>query len=149
MKKTMIRRISAAAFAAAAVAAPVSAPAVAGASEMATQLTPPPPGTEFPYWDEAQFTQWAETPVVHVGDEAFGDPYGRGLKVLGQADADTAVCAYSKPGRGACFINGEQAVGMGYEYYSVDKRVSAFAPFTRPVLDFYGAAKQTLSSHRY
>lgn len=146
--KKIVRRISAVAFAAAAAAAPVGAP-VAAASEMDTDLTPPPPGTEFPYWDEAQSTQWAETPVVRPGDEAFGDPYGRGLKVLGQADADTAVCAYSKPGRGACFVNGEQAAGMGYEYYSVDKRVSAFAPVTRPVLDFYGAAKQTLSSHRY
>lgn len=147
MKKRTFSRISvvgAAALAAAAVTAPV-----ADASEMDTVLTPPPPGTEFPYWDEAQFTQWAETPIIRPGQEPFGDPYGRGLKVIGQADADTAVCAYSKPGRGACFINGEQAVGMGYEYYSVDKRVSAFAPLTRPVLNFYGAAKHRLSSHRY
>ena len=141
MKKRIISRSSAAA-AAAVAAVTVAAPA-------AHAITPPPPGTELPYWDEAQFTQWTETPVVRPGDEAFGDPYGRGLKVLGQADADPAVCSYNKPGRGACFVNGEQAVGMGYEYYSVDKRVSAFAPVTRPVLDFYGAAKQTLSSHRY
>ena len=146
--KKIVSRLSAAVIAAAVVVAPVSAP-VAAASVMETKLTPPPPGTEFPYWDEAQFTQWAETPVVRPGDEAFSDPYGRGLKVLGHTDADTAVCAYSKPGRGACFVNGEQAVGMGYEYYSVDKRVSVFAPVTRPVLDFYGSAKQTLSSHRY
>lgn len=144
MKKRIISRSSATAAAAVAAAA-----AVTVAAPVAHAITPPPPGTELPYWDEAQFTQWAETPVVRPGDEAFGDPYGRGLKVLGQADADTAVCSYNKPGRGACFVNGEQAVGMGYEYYSVDKRVSAFAPVTRPVLDFYGAAKQTLSSHRY
>lgn len=148
MKKKIISRLSAAVIAAAVVVAPVSAPEAA-ASVMETKLTPPPPGTEFPYWDEAQFTQWAETPVVRPGDEAFSDPYGRGLKILGHTDADTAVCAYSKPGRGACFVNGEQAVDMGNEVYSFDDRVSAFAPLTRPVLNFYGAAKARLSSQRY
>ena len=141
MKKRIISRSSAAA-AAAVAAVTVAAPA-------AHAITPPPPGTELPYWDEAQFTQWAETPVVRPGDEAFSDPYGRGLKVLGHTEADTAVCAYSKPGRGACFVNGEQAVDMGNEVYSFDDRVSAFAPLTRPVLNFYGAAKARLSSQRY
>ena len=146
MKKrfSRISVVGAAVLAAAAVTAPV-----ADASEMDTVLTPPPPGTEFPYWDEAQFTQWAETPIVRPGQEPFGDPYGRGLKVIGHTEADTAVCEYSKPGRGACFINGKQAVDMGNEVYSFDDRVSAFAPLTRPVLTFYGAAKARLSSQRY
>jgi|GEM_PF-4207110 len=143
MKKKIVSRLSAAVIAAAVVVAPVSAPEAA-ASVMETKLTPPPPGTKLPYWDEAQFTQWAEEPVVR-----FGDTNTRGLQVLGRTEADTAVCAYSKPGRGACFINGKQAVDMGNEVYSFDDRVSAFAPLTRPVLNFYGAAKARLSSQRY
>ena len=143
MKKKIVSRLSAAVIAAAVVVAPVSAPEAA-ASVMETKLTPPPPGTKLPHWDEAHFTQWAEEPVVR-----FGDTNTRGLQVLGHTEADTAVCAYSKPGRGACFINGKQAVDMGNEVYSFDDRVSAFAPLTRPVLTFYGAAKARLSSQRY
>lgn len=96
---------------------------------------PLPPGTQVPF-EPGYATQWLSYDVVKFGDPNYRNADVQGVRVLGRYDQNSILCLENaKGGMWGCYVNGEQAIDLGYAQYgrvlTVDPVVSFFAPVIR------------------
>ena len=107
---------------------------------------PLPEGTEVPH-EPGYGSAWRMYDVIKFGDPNFRNSEVRGVRVIGDFDADQLLCSMNfKGGVGTCYVDGQQVTDLGWakggKLVTADAKI---APFT-PIIQAFASLEHRLSS---
>ena len=85
--------------------------------------------------------------MIKFGDPNFRNSEARGVRVIGDFDADQLLCSMNfKGGVGTCYVDGQQVTDLGWakggKLVTADAKI---APFT-PIIQAFASLEHRLSS---